>query len=258
MATDGKMASRAGVQVGETYQTATGGHVAIWMRMDAGDISETSTSISFSVGGAFAYTGYDNFVPMRAGYIAFKSDGTVYTDGAAQTYFNCTTQAQMGSDMEYYARFTVTKPKYMISICPYLQVGTINAWSDGGSFGNGNMLWGWGSDPGDGRGDRGIMQMYSTTNAIYNSNYWDYVSPVTSKRGNLQCFGRYGSSGSDSLSYASGYKVSGQPVIYVYNSSGKPIGTSKIYIYNSNGAPRQAKSITVYDSSGKPHTTQLS
>ena len=245
MATSGVIASIAGTNVGTTWQRTTGATVDLWMRHDAGDVTEDRENIWFSVGGCFAYAGYDNYVPMRVGWLTYKSDGTYVTSGASQHVITRTYPADKGKGYEYYARFRVAKQAYPQKLLTYIQVGCVNRWGSDGTAGN---FWVFGNE-------YGIMEMNSDSTGSagkYTANTWPYTANGSTLT--LQCFTlcRPGTgilNGSNSV-----YTINAKGGLEVYKGANNHTKAIGIYVYDGNKKARHAKTVTVYDGSKKPHT----
>lgn len=244
---DGSMVSRGGINVGNVYQRNDKVQQALWMELVAGNVSQTSSSITFAVRGGFAYQGYMNFVPQLVGYLAFYPNGSLYTSGAGIVFHN-TQAANKGKTHYCYSTFTMQKTTSTVSIVPYTQIGCINYWSADGTAGNDWTYF---------NTEYGIMCMYSDSSG--NSGLYTANNAVVSYNNitrTLQCYSLFSNNANNQANYANGYKVTGKSVA-VYDSSGKPHYASNIYVYDSAGKPRRATKITVYDSSGKPHTMNV-
>lgn len=245
--TDGSIIAAKEEYVGQTYQRTTSSLADLWLSLNAGDVVETATTYQFGVHGYFRYTGYDNFVPLKVGYVALDENNNTYIEDYLWAA-NLPGQSLYNTPIELSQTFTLTKPSYKVGIVPYVAVGCVNRWGDDGIAGN---FWKYGYS-------QGIMIMSSDatgSNSYYTSKLWTLTHNNNTQT--LQCYTLAGNTNAltEIYSYENASAIV-QPAggLFIANSSGTYTRASKVYVYNSSGVPKLATTVTIYDSSGNPHT----
>lgn len=222
------------------------------MMMRVGNVSETDTSYTFTVNGAFKYWGYMNLVFAEFGYYVVNKSSVIVSQNHTSTYL--TTEnggAQMTNEGMWVqdCTYTVAKPTYEAALIPYFMLGLMDHYTADLNPGD---AWWWGNG-------YGVLTAWgSTTSAtdveINAAHYVQYGLNATFD-GNTRAIHGARVTGTtntgNNLSYDQALiKLSSPPPVYVYDGGTWHQGKN-VYVFNGTSWV-ESRSLAVWNSSGSP------
>lgn len=242
----------------QTYQSESDSAADWWMRVFVGDVKETQTSVSVTVGVVFkAYACY-NLVFREIGVYGRDESGN---DVGSPCYADYCTIGENGDQMTQGAgqggvwfserTYTVSKPAgKKIALFPYIKIGGLVSGTSDYTAGN---FWMWGNG-------WGCLRMLSGTFAS-KTDWYGMTATFNGVTKSIPCCTRTNSNDRTcNLSYSNalpGLRFANiPPKVWYFSPSYKQ--AKKVTVYNSSGKACKAKKITVYNSSGKAVTSEVS